>query len=55
MGAFVRIVFTTTDFLTDFQVLAASRTSLLAVVLILDTTVEAVVLAGRAIQFTRDN
>lgn len=40
------VVFTTTDFLTDFQVLAASRTSLLAVVLILDTTVEAVGLTG---------
>jgi len=49
------VVFTRTDFLSDFQVLAKSTKSLLAVVSILDTTVEARCLAGRGIQFIRDN
>lgn len=51
-GAFVMVIFTTRDCLAGFKVLAASRISLLAVVLKLDTTVEGIGLAGRAIQFT---
>lgn len=46
------VIFTTRDCLAGFKVLAASRISLLAVVLKLDTTVEGIGLAGRAIQFT---